>query len=186
MLFKVAWPLPDCSPLVLQVCFSAALILSLLRGSLPGGSSDSTQLILTNTVKTPKGQSIEVSWALGALITELLDTGGKLLPNNHAQQASALANMSAQVGVISAGVTAGSSHGIALLAALCCMGLLMLMYWFSYMKVGVIARHGRYRDRDSICGVVDVQSAAEVHGLLRTGGAVHDDAQVITSTARSR
>ncbi|KAF8054899.1 APY5 [Scenedesmus sp. PABB004] len=87
-------------PYVLRACFSAALQLGILEGlRLPRSAPC---LLPSNAVVTPKGEAVEVSWALGAVIVEVLQLGG-------------VAISEARIRLAAAGSGAGASDAVALI-----------------------------------------------------------------------
>lgn len=102
------------------------------------GNATSAAILLTNNVATPKGGSFSASWTLGALMVEVLGTGDPDAPDA-ADEDKPLA----------ASKRAASKHllppaprtdaGAAILAAVYCLGLIVLMAMLSKARVGVIA-----------------------------------------------
>eukprot|EP00775_Hariotina_reticulata_P010825 gene10826-10982_t len=114
-------------PYVLKVCFSSALIVSLLQEGLQLEPA-AEQVIPSNSVPTPRGKMVEVNWALGALIVEVLELGGRTISRVHNHILLA---------------PPGSEHGAsdamaAALAAGFCLSMLLLTGVAQYFKVGVI------------------------------------------------
>jgi len=111
------------------VCFSSALIVSLLQEGLQLDPA-AEQVVPSNSVSTPKGKMVEVNWALGALIVEVLELGGRTISRVHTHIMLA---------------APGSEHGAsdAVAAALAfgfCLSMLVLTGVAQFFNVGVISK----------------------------------------------
>ncbi|KAF6260856.1 nucleoside phosphatase family-domain-containing protein [Scenedesmus sp. NREL 46B-D3] len=115
-------------PYLLKACFSSALIAGVLKDGL-GIDGNAPLLHASNSVPTPKGSSVEVNWALGALLSEVLQQGGHALGRSHDH--IILAAPGAEQGISDA-VAAAS-------AASFCLFMLLLSACLNYCRVGVAA-----------------------------------------------
>ena len=153
-----------------QVCFSSALITVLLRDGLHMDPA-SRHLQLSNSVITPKGVPVEVNWALGALLVEVLETGKPLSASwqdKQQQQAAALLQgegVGAKLVRVHAAAAAavmggGFSEGMAgVTASVFCLAMMALAVVASWARVGVISgdrtldSRGRYQKLNRSMGL---------------------------------
>ena len=147
LLLLLLLPLPRC----LQVCFSAALIISLLREGLHLPPA-APLLNPSNSITTPQGKTLEAKWPLGALVVGLLQTGGSgltatpaLTPAPTGKTPLALTPKrdkphvhpmlgSGGGGEEDTGMSAGSAAAV---AAMFCMAMLATSLCLSWLGVGL-------------------------------------------------
>jgi hypothetical protein len=125
-----------------QVCFSAALIISLLRDGLHLPPS-SPLLTASNSITTPTGQALEAKWPLGALLVGLLGSQGSALKDTALNPRAAAAGPGPHKGhghpVVQGsegdeGLSVGSA---AAAAAAACLAMLALTLCASWLGVGL-------------------------------------------------
>ncbi|GBF90831.1 apyrase-like [Raphidocelis subcapitata] len=126
----------------LQVCFATAHVLGVLRDGF--GFNSSTGVILSHDVKTPKGSVFNPSWALGALLVEVLGIGGG--PGRAAALAAA-----------GGGAAPHGEAGGAVFAAAYCVGLIAAMAALSRLRVGVLPGTSLDKVRSSGTGDLEMQ-----------------------------
>lgn len=126
---------------VVQVCFSAALIISLLHEGLHLPPS-TPLLTASNSITTPTGQALEAKWPLGALLVGLLGSQGSALKETALNPKAAAAGAQphkvhghpVQGSAGDEGLSVGSA---AALAAAFCLALLALTLCASWLGVGL-------------------------------------------------
>lgn len=142
--------------LLVQVCFSAALILGLLAQGLHLPTT-TPLLVASNSITTPQGQTLEAHWPLGALVVGLLHSRGAglkgpftlinpkasgarkaLTPKHHRTHDHPM--LGAAGGEVEAGgLTPGSAAVVASLFCLSCLALSLALSWIGVGLPG----HGR-------------------------------------------
>lgn len=143
-----------CRP-VLQVCFSAALILGLLAQGLHLPTT-TPLLVASNSITTPQGEALEAKWPLAALVVGLLHSRGAglkgpfslnpkvsgarktLTPKHHRTHDHPMlgaAGGEAEAG----GLTPGSAAVVAGLFCLSCLAVTLALSWIGVGLPG----HGR-------------------------------------------
>lgn len=190
------------------MCFGAALVSVLLREGLAAPPS-APLLALSNSVATPKGNPVAVSWPLGALLAQVVAAGGKPLSSSwtdHAAVAAAAAAgaaksaaapeaVKAKVGAVAAaalhgGFSPGMSGGI---AALYCLALIVVSLGASAARVGVISRgsqpgagHGGRGGYGKVRTTLDDVEEGELPAHYGGAGGPRGDMapQVLVSTGR--
>ena len=184
----------------LRACFAAAHALTLLRDGLKlggsgsgsgggggGGGGGNGAVILSNEVATPRGGKFSASWALGALLAEVLgvgsvggggsgagsggsgaDGGGAVRSLSAGLQRGAAAARGAGGGLLAAPRTDG---GAVALAAAFCLGCIFAMAALSRARVGVVGAGGAAGGAAALeKGRSGATSAGELELLLGGGG----------------
>lgn len=148
-------PLPCLRVSLVQVCFSAALILGLLAQGLHLPTT-TPLLVASNSITTPQGEALEAKWPLGALVVGLLHSRGAglkgpfslnpkasgarktLTPKHHRTHDHPMlgaAGGEAEAG----GLTPGSAAVVAGLFCLSCLAMTLALSWIGVGLPG----HGR-------------------------------------------
>lgn len=112
-------------------------MLSVLRNGLH--IQGTAAMTLSNAVGTPKGQQFASTWTLGALMVEVLGTGGLGTAGSPLGSHAGAAKHAAGGAARMIPRAPASEAGAAAMAAAFCVALIALMAVASHMRVGIVA-----------------------------------------------